>query len=210
MSVLRHSQRRVLLITLVFQTKYFFHTRIIIISTVATNIYSWLKEKKPISLIVFPGWCHYIITRHSITHLYSDKNPNRIRKPFLSSKSCRAPVAVALKHWQLLCGRAMPCLQQGTSSAHIPLKPPELAPQLLWEAKETTLVLNIGPLFLVTDINSPTSTKPQMSGHLAPYNVWLLTQTLQTFKEWLSRLHSLVWMRQSLVCLGLNSGCFIS
>lgn len=32
------------------------------------------------------------------------------------------------------------------------LKPPKLAPQCLWEAKETSLVLNTGPQFIVTHI----------------------------------------------------------
>ena len=75
----------------------------------------------------------------------------------------------------------MPGLQRGTSSAHIPLKRLELAPQL-WEAKEITLVLNIGPLFIVTDINTPTSPKPQISGHPSPYYVWLLIQALQNIQ----------------------------
>lgn len=96
----------------------------------------------------------------------------------------------------------MPGLQQGTSSSQMPLKPPELAPQLFLEAKEITLVLDSGPLFLVTDINTPMSLKPQISGHPSPCYVCLLIQALQTFKERLSRLHSMVWMEESIVCLG--------
>lgn len=130
-----------------------------LISAVVTNIYWWLKEKKLISLIAFPGWCHYIITRHNIAQW--DKNPNCIRKSFLSRSSCRTPVALRLKQCLLMCRKAMPGFQRCISSACSPLKPQELAPQFLWEAKEITLLLNIGPLFLVADVNTTVSLNPK-------------------------------------------------
>lgn len=36
------------------------------------------EREEPLSLIAFPGWCHYIITRHNIAHFYSNKNPNLV------------------------------------------------------------------------------------------------------------------------------------